>query len=752
VVRSFFRVDGMSRAVDETFLRSVAVDIEGVVDAEASYVTETVRVDHVPDTSVSAITDALSTLGFDATVRRSTTSAGRNDQRTRETEETIADRKRSLEDLLSTRYVVGIVFGSFMLLPYVVFLYPTYLAPFVGGEFADLFGGGFEDGGISPILPLFGVVSGVVVVFTGLRVLRGGYVSLKLREVTTDLLVSLTILAAYCYSVVAMAIGRGVIYFDLAVVVAAGVMALTLYEVMVKRRALDKLTDLTVSQVRRATRYEDSATGDVAVEDLDPGDRILVREGERVPVDGTLAEGQCTVDEAVVTGESLPIVKREGDPIVGGSLVQSDAAVVEVDERGSTIDRITTALWSIQSADHGIQRRADRVASFALPVVVGAAVLGSAIILGTGGSPVNSLLWGLLGVFVTAPWTLGVASPLSVATSMSRALDRGIVVFDETVFERLRSVDVVVFDKTGTLTTGTMEVLDADAPADLLKRVATLERRASHPAANAIVRQFGSSGEADTTDAGSSPEVSDFETHPTGVSGTVDGSRVLVGHPDLFESQGWAVDDRLDARVSIAREAGRLPILVGRDGTAAGIVVLGDEPRPDWESVVDELDRRDVSVIVLTGDDSTAAQSFENHAGIDHVFAGVRPAGKAAAVRRISANNDVAMVGDGTNDAPALAAADLGIALETGTALAADAADVALVDDDLSLVTTAFDVAASAGERTDRNVWLAFAYPVVTIPIAILNLVNPLFVILAVLLSGGTLAANSLRNFDLSDR
>ncbi len=299
-------------------------------------------------------------------------------------------------------------------------------------------------------------MTGAIVYLTGGPLLRGAYVSLKLRRPTTDLLAALTVLSAYVFSVLVSALGRTDLYFDLTIIVASVVMGATYYEATVKRRATDRLTDLTVSQVDTARLYaDDGSTTDLPVADLESGDRVLVREGERIPVDGTLSEGECAVDEAVVTGESLPVSKTAGDDVVGGSVVTTDAAVVDVGERTtSSIERLTRVVWNVQSADHGVTHRADEFAATLVPVVIAAAVVVGAGVFLTGASGLTASLAALMTLMVASPWALGFATPYSVAASLQEALERGIVVFDETVFERLRAVDIVVFDKTGTLTTG----------------------------------------------------------------------------------------------------------------------------------------------------------------------------------------------------------------------------------------------------------------------------------------------------------
>ncbi|MDS0476521.1 heavy metal translocating P-type ATPase [Natrinema sp. 1APR25-10V2] len=754
---TFLRIDGMHSATCEAFLESVAEGRDGVTDAEASYVTETVRVDHDPDRiSPAALEDALSTVGYTAYLRDDAT-ADDESGGTRRSREMSGLRKRRADDMLEMRYIVGVVFGSFLLLPFVAVFYPMYLTAFTDWGAIAHFEGAFTGFDGSLYLPLFIVLTGAIVYLTGGPLLRGAYVSLKLRRPTTDLLAALTVCSAYVYAAIVSTLGGTDVYFDLTIVVAALVMGAIYYESTIKRRAADRLTDLTVSQVDTARLYaSDGSTTEIPVADLESDDRVLVREGERIPVDGTLAEGECAVDEAIVTGESLPVTKRAGDAVIGGSVVTTDAAVVDVGERTtSSIERLTQVVWNVQSADHGVTRRANEFAAVLVPVVLAAAVVVGAGSFLLGASPVATALAACMAIMVASPWALGFATPYTVAASLQAALERGIVVFDETIFERLRAVDVVVFDKTGTLTTGEMSVREADAPADLLEAAAALEQRAAHPAAAAIAEAFDrdpgdESGPATRADGGSTAPaelaVEDFHTHATGVEGTVDGRTVLVGHPDLFRERDWALGGDLEARLERAREAGRLPVVVGRDGEAEGLVIVGDDPRDGWDETIAALDDDGIDVVVLTGDEGAASEIFAEHPGVDHVFAGVSPDAKTAAVGRMRAENRVAMVGDGTNDAPALAAADLGISLGSGTALAADAADIAIADDDLAAVERAFALATTARDRLRQNVGLAFVYNAIAVPAAVLGIVNPLVTTVAVVVGSLLIVGNAERS------
>ncbi|MFB6183320.1 MAG: heavy metal translocating P-type ATPase [Haloarculaceae archaeon] len=729
VATTYLAVDGMHCATCETFLESLAAGGEGIHDADASYVTETVRVEYDPErTDEERVRDRLTTAGYTARDRGSDRPGGSDDDRTK------------------WRLIAGVVLGMWVMMPYLVLIYPVHFTL----VYPDWMLATLRDLLTSPASPYFfymlAVVSGIVVAYTGKPLLRGAYVSLRAGVPNMDLLVSLAAVSAYGYSLLAVLLGRLDVYFDVAVVVVVAVTAGNYYESSLKRKATDRLSAATTARVDTAHRYrDDGTTEDVAVEDLHDGDRVLVREGERIPVDGVVRDGEPTVDEAVVTGESLPVGKTTGDEVIGGSVILEGSALVDVGEGAeSSVDRIAESMWNLQSSGSGVQRLADRLAGVFVPVVVAVAVIATVGYLAVGSRPANALLVGLTVLLVSCPCALGLATPLAVAASIGEALERGIVVFDDTVFERLRDVDTVVFDKTGTLTTGRLDVVDADAPRACLDAATSLERRSSHPIADAFV-----SGDerpaVSSADGESGDDVTDFRSLATGVTGTVDGTRALAGHPELFRGRDWTLPDRVVDRVETARADGHLPVVVGRDGTAEGVVVLRDEPREGWEETASALVDRGVEVVVLTGDDERAAGEFADHPAVADVFAGVPPEAKAETVRRLRAGGTVAMVGDGTNDAPALAAADLGVALGSGTAMAIDAADVAIVDDDLASLDDVFALSAAAGRRVKGNVGWALGYNAVAIPLAVTGLLNPLFASLAMAASSLLVVTNSTR-------
>ncbi|MFC7187364.1 heavy metal translocating P-type ATPase [Halorubrum yunnanense] len=734
---TFLHVDGMHCATCESFLEMTAGEQEGVAAAEASYATDTIRVDYDPEAvDADELPDRLSVAGYSASRR--------------------ADPDADEDDAVVRFLIGGGFFGMMAMLWYVLFLYPTYFGyePII------------ELGGVSGtyLFAQIWVFASIVLFYTGYPILRGAYVSLRARQPNMDLLVSLAAASSYAYSTLALLVGRTDLYFDVTIAVILVVTAGNHYESVIKRRATGMLADLTTTE-DRTVRTEAGET--LAADEVAPGDRLLVRPGERVPFDGTVAEGTAAVDEALVTGESLPATKREGDPVRGGTVVTDSPVVIEVGEdAANTLDTLVRLLWEIQSSRSGIQRLVDRLATVFVPLVVAVAAVGAAATLALGSAPIDAALVGLTVLIVSCPCALGLATPLAVAAGIRDAAKRGIVVVSDAVFEAAADVDTVVFDKTGTLTDGEMRLLDATtedgASVDRVReRAAAVERASIHPVAEAIVAGVLRDAEDGTTErpatdggaaaAGSStstpdaPAATDVDVFDRGVAGRVGGDEVVVGHPDLFDERGWPVSDRLREAGAAARDRGNVPVYVGWDGRVRGVLTVGDEVRDGWEAVVADLDADGRRVVVLTGDAPAAATRFADHPAIDEVFAEVPPEAKAETVRRLGADGPVAMVGDGSNDAPALAAADLGISIASGTDLAADAADAVLLDDRLSAVPELFAVTRGTNRRLKQNLGWAFVYNAVAIPMALSGVLNPLLAALAMASSSLLVVTNSAR-------
>ena len=738
----YLSVDGMHCATCELFLESTATGNPGVEGASASYATDTMKLVYDPATvDAGDLPDLVSTAGYEARER----SVAEEDE----------------PDSPTAKFLVGGgFFGMMTMMWYVLFIYPQHFgfAPVVDfGSFGRLY-----------LLAQIWLFTTVVLFYSGFTLLRGAYVSLRAGQPNMDLLVSLAATSAYVYSTAVMVTGGIDVYFDVTVAIVLVVSAGNYYEDRVKRNAVSLLSDLTAASVEEA-RLRDGRT--LPVEDVAPGSELLVRPGERVPLDGTVVEGVAAVDEALVTGESLPVTKREGDEVVGGSVVTDTPLVVAVSEDAtSTLDRIVGLLWEVQSARPGVQRLADRLATVFVPTVTTVALLVAAGTLVLGGSPTGALLVGLTVLVVACPCALGLATPLAVAAGIQRAAESGVVVASETVFEVLPDVDTVALDKTGTLTSGEMTVTDvavADGDdARLLARAAALERYSNHPIADAVVAFAAGEGvrpipdEEPATDGGEpaaatatgrdldawDDPAASVDVRPTGVVGDVDGERTVVGNSDLLVAEGIAVPEPFRERADAVAADGGVPVLVGWDGQFRGLLAVTDRPRDDWDETVRALADDGRSVVVLTGDEGAAAERFRDHPAVDEVFAGVPPDGKVAAVQRLRARGTVAMVGDGDNDAPALAAADVGVAIAGSGGLATEAADAVVTDGRLDAVPVLFDVATATRRRVRENLTWAFGYNAVAIPLAATGLLNPLFAALAMGTSSALVVLNSARS------
>ncbi len=712
----YLQVDGMHCATCEAFLESEAAGVDGVQTAEASYPSGMMRVQYDPETvDPDDLPGFVDGLGYEAEhVDPDSEPADRTGQ-------TVG------------RLLVGGFFGMMTMLWYILFLYPWYL--------------GFPDEALlvslsgpagTYLLANVWVMATIVLFYTGWPILRGAYVSLKAGHPNMDLLVGLAATTAYVFSVSSFLLGTRELYFDIVVVIVVVVMIGNYYETRVKERTTDQVSELTQERVEQARRRTGEGTETVSVEAVRPGDELVVKAGERVPVDGTIVEGSGAVDESLVTGESMPERKETGEAVIGGAEVVTGGIVVGVgSEVESTLDRLTDTLWEIQSSSPGAQRLADRIAAVFVPLVIVLALLTGVVHLGLGASSTGALLTGLTVLVVSCPCALGLATPLAIAAGLQESLDRGIVITNASAFEKATETDVVAFDKTGTLTTGRMSLVDTVGTDGCLSRAAAVEQFADHPMASAI------------TDAGdhASHEVTEFETFPgAGVGARVDGEEVIVGRHALFETRGWSIPVPYEDRYESARADGQLPALVGWGGAVEGVLVVGDDPRPEWEPVVSDLAGSGRDVVVITGDEQRAAERFRTHPNVEHVFAGVPPEAKAEVVDRLRTNGQsVAMVGDGSNDAPALATADLGISLERGTRLAADAADAVSITDDLASVPTVFDLTRAARRRIRQNLGWAFAYNLVALPLAAFGLINPLLAAAAMALSSLLVVLNSSR-------
>jgi cation-transporting P-type ATPase A/B/Cu+-exporting ATPase len=580
-----------------------------------------------------------------------------------------------------------------------------------------------------------------------------------------DTLVSLGVIAACGWSVYAMFVldrvgqggslwerlthdSGGGIYLETAATVTTFLLAGRVYEARARRITSQAMRDLAAAAAREVCLLEPDGTERlVPAGRLRPGMRFVVRPGETVAADGEVEFGQTAIDRSTMTGESVPGEAGEGDQVVGGTIALTGRLVVRAERTGADtqLARLIRLVEDAQAEKAAIQRVADRISGVFVPAVLGgaAATLAGWLLAGSPASPAFSA--GLAVLIIACPCALGLATPAALVAASGRGAANGIFVKGYQALESSRAVDVVVLDKTGTVTTGEMSLTgvctaDGVGRAELLRRAGAVEQASEHAVAAAITA-------AAVTEAAPLPQAAGFKALPgLGARGTVDGREVLVGRERLLTEHGLSVPAGLARQCREWERAGRTAVLAGWDGAARGALAVADTVKPSAAPAIAELRALGLRPILLTGDNEPTARAVAAAVGIDEVIAGTLPADKAAVIAGLRADGyRVAMVGDGVNDGPALAAADLGLALGSGTDVAISAADMILLRDDLRTVPDAIGLARAAFRTIRRNLGWAFCYNVAAIPLAALGLLNPIIAAAAMMLSSLFVVANSLR-------
>jgi Cu+-exporting ATPase len=609
---------------------------------------------------------------------------------------------------------------------------------------------------------------------------RAAWVNLRHGAATMDTLISVGVLAAFGWSLWALffgtagepgmrmgfslfASGHGdELYLEVAAAVTVFILAGRYIELKAKRDSGAALRALLELGAKDAAVLRDGREDRVPVGELTPGDLFVVRPGEKIATDGLVREGASAVDLSMLTGESAPVEVSAGDRVVGASLNVGGRLVVEVTRTGADTElaRLGRLVEEAQTGKAEVQRLADRISGVFVPVVIGLALVAFVLWLVLGGSVEAAFTAAVATLIIACPCALGLATPTALLVGTGRGSQLGILIRGPQVLEQTRRVDTIVLDKTGTVTTGrmtlhrTVPAAGVDA-AELLRVAAAVEAGSEHPIARAIVVGAGAGAGAGVGAAGgqvgaSAPvdPVSDFRSAGgSGVQAIVGERLVVAGRPSWLAAEwGIRLDDELAAAVEAAERDGRTAVAVGWDGTAAGVLVVGDTVKETSPAAVAEFVRLGLRPVLLTGDNPGAAAAVGAAVGIDDVRAGVTPQGKLDAVRLLQAEGRVvAMVGDGVNDAAALAAADLGIALGSGTDAAIAAADITVMRDDLGAAADAVRLARRTLGVIKGNLFWAFAYNVAAIPVAMLGLLNPLLAGAAMALSSVFVVTNSLR-------
>ncbi|MBW7931416.1 MAG: copper-translocating P-type ATPase, partial [Gammaproteobacteria bacterium] len=583
----------------------------------------------------------------------------------------------------------------------------------------------------------------------GARFYRGAFNALRARSGNMDVLVALGTSAAWTYSLwLLLSLGedaRGQLYFEASAVVITLVMFGKLLETRAKRgttAAIRQLMDLRpqTARVRRA----DGVEVELPVAEVRSGDLVIVRPGERVPVDGKVGGGASEVDESLITGESLPVTKGAGSAVTGGTingtgLLELQATTVGED---STLSRIIRMVENAQAGKAPVQRLVDRISAIFVPVVVGIAILSFAGWMLGGGGFEQALIAAVSVLVIACPCALGLATPTAIMTGTGAAARAGILIKDVVSLERAHRVDTVIFDKTGTLTAGQPQIVAMHAlrgsEEELLQLAASLQQASEHPLARAIMGRAAELGIRPSA-------VDNFRSHTGyGVSGQVAGREIFIGNRRWMEKSGIHAGEDSALLQEWLQQARTVIWLADRDG-AIGIMAIADPLRPESTAAVRQLHGAGIRSLLLSGDAPEVAAAIGAQLGIDEARGGVRPEGKAEVVGELHrAGRVVAMIGDGINDAPALAAADVGIAMGSGTDVAMETAGITLMRSDPRLVAAAIAASRATFGKIRQNLFWAFIYNIIGIPIAALGMLSPAVAGAAMAMSSVSVVGNSL--------
>jgi heavy metal translocating P-type ATPase len=713
---AYFSLDGMWCSGCALAAERAVGRRPGVFSVDVSYAAERGRLQYDPGAADPAdVLGVLGRMGYDA---RLLTQPG---MRARE----------RLEERMLLHLVVSVVLGMQVMLIYVLRLYPLYSR----GQFDTTEVEAFEYAVWSLTTP--------VLFYAGISFLRGAWQALLARTATMDTLVALGTLSAYGYSVWTTIVGGGATYFDSVGMIIAIILLGRYLEVVGGARARKDVRQLLTLQPERASRREAEDWVDVPAADLRVGDVVLSRPGERVAADGEIVEGSAAVDEALLTGESTPVEKDVGAPVLAGSLVTDDAVVFRVTHppEATRLAQVTALVQETLTAKAPVQRLADRASAVLATVIVLAAVTCFAAWWIATGSSGQALLTAVAVLVVACPCALGLATPLALSVALGRATRAGIVVRNIAAIETAGTITRVVFDKTGTVTAGILSVVDvvpaADAPVDgagLLCLASAVEERSRHPLARAIIAACPRPG----------VEVDQHQSlRGHGVSARLDGGeRILVGSAGFTGAEEAAGA----TEVASALAEGDTVVWVSRGDRLLGFIIARDQPDPTAVEAVSALTGRGIQTSLLSGDHAATTATVARRMGIPASEGDASPETKAALIGAWQEGGDrVAMVGDGVNDGPALARADLSITAAGGTDVAAETSDIVLLRHDLTLIPRFLQLSRRVRRIVRENLWWAFAYNLVAVPVAAAGLLTPVFAAVTMSVSSLLVVFNSLR-------
>lgn len=593
---------------------------------------------------------------------------------------------------------------------------------------------------------------------------RGAWAAARHGTADMNTLIAVGSSAAYFYSLAAILFGqffaaasgvRPALYFDTAAVIITLILLGRYLEARARGKTSEAIRKLAGMKPKTARVVRHGTEADVPVEDVRVDDMVVVRPGERIPVDGVIVEGTSAVDESMITGESIPATKRPGDEVIGATINKTGSFTFRATKVGkdTALAQIIRMVEQAQGSKAPIQRLADIISGYFVPVVIGIAVLTFIVWLIWGPSPAfNFALLNFVAVLIIAcPCALGLATPTAIMVGTGKGAENGILIKGGEILERAHRVTTVVLDKTGTLTKGEPSLVDVIpepgvAELELLKLAASAERRSEHPLGEAIINGAEERGIELAEPRSFSAIVGE------GIQAEVDGRIVLVGTSRLMSERHVSLDG-LEARALALSSEGKTPMYVAADGRPIGVLAVSDTLKENSVEAVHKLQQMGIEVVMITGDNRRTAQAFAAQVGIERVLAEVLPQDKASEILRLQGQGKtVAMVGDGINDAPALAQSDIGIAIGTGTDVAMEAGDITLISGDLLGIVTAISLSRKTIGTVRQNLFLSFVYNVLLIPLAagvfypaFGILLNPMWAAAAMSLSSISVVSNSLR-------
>ena len=689
--KSVFPVGGMTCASCVARVEEALSSVPGVVSANVNLASEKATVDYLEGTSVAdmrrAVQDAGYELGPEAQALADVTSAAQREI-------------RALRD----KFIIAAVFAA-------VIMILGFAPAFAGRPY------------------LMWALATPVQFWAGLRFYRGAWGALKHKTSDMNTLIAVGTSVAYFYSMIAV-VAPGLfttdilephLYFDTSAMITALILLGRFLEARARGQTSEAMKKLIGMQPKTAVVIREGGQQEIPVEEVQAGDLILVRPGERIPVDGTVREGHSSVDESMITGESIPVEKKVGDEVIGATINKTGSFQIEASKVGkdTTLARIVRMVEEAQGSKAPIQRLADVIASYFVPAVIGIAIVTFIVWYLVGPPPALTFaLLNFVAVLVIAcPCALGLATPTAIIVGTGKGAERGILIRNGEALERAHRIDTVLLDKTGTLTRGEPAVTDVIAAPfssfeEVLRLAASAEASSEHPLGEAVVKA------ATEKKIELSPS-SDFHAIPgQGIEALVGGKKLLLGNVKLMEERGFALNS-LEKKASDLLQQGKTVMFLGWDSRVAGIIGLADTLKPGAKEAVQALRRMGIQAAMLTGDNRRTAEAIAREAEIDRVLAEVLPEHKAGEVKRLQKEGRVvAMVGDGINDAPALAQADIGIAIGTGTDVAMETGDITLISGDLMGVATATSLSKRTMRTIKQNLFWAFAYNTALMPVA----------------------------------